>query len=495
MSTVTFSCRTRATFGVCSGLTLPACCRARRTEEAPAISKRVTWGHRGPRRVILLVIAVALILTLGVPSHSYAASLLTLQALDVLETQYVDPVEPVPLLNAALAGIRRAIHVPADDLPPLPVGTSREAALRLFSHLLEVAATRSGMSIEELDRASVQAMVDSLHDSHTYFLPPSAYEEQEASLYGEPTYTGIGIRTATAGEGERGVLYVAEIFPGSPAAAAGLHRLDVITAVDGHPVNAADADRLPDLIRGAPGSQVTLTVSRGGQVLELPVVRDQITPRPVIAEALTNGVLRIAVVEFTRDTAGAILGEVQRLGGAPAGIILDLRGNPGGLLIEAEYAAGLFVPEGTVLGLEEGRGDRSTVVARGEDVPLRSVPLVILVDRETASAAELLASGLRDAGRARVVGTHTAGALGAAITVPLSEGGLSVTIARLRGARGETIENVGIDPDIQVDVGVADVLAGRDTPAEAAAQMVLTGQHGPGPGPAVRDLRHGRTVP
>lgn len=438
----------------------------------------------------LLVAAVGVLLVLGA-TQAQAASLLTSQALDVLQAQYVEIVDPVRLLNAALAGVRQAIRVPPDDLPPLPAGTSPGDALRLFTALLEDAAARSGQSAEKLDRVAVQAMLESLHDSHTYVLPPSAYEEQEAGLYGDSSYAGIGIRTATVGEGERGLLYVAEVFPGSPAEVAGLRRLDVLTAVDGYPVSASDTERIAELIRGTPGTRVTLTVSRQGRILEVPVIRNQITPRSVVSGVLVNGSLRIAVGEFTRDTAGVLWEAVRRAGGSGGGIVVDLRGNPGGLLIEAEYVAGLFLPEGTVLGVEEGREGRGAIVARGEEAPLRHVPLVILVDRETASAAELLAVGLRDAGRARIVGTRTAGALGAAITVPLSQGGMSVTIARILGARSEVIENVGVTPDTPVDLDVADVLAGRDLPLEEA-EATLAGLCGTcrsreSPSPAVRE--------
>jgi carboxyl-terminal processing protease len=399
---------------------------------------------------------------------------LAVQAVQALLQHYVDPVDPVALLNTAIAALRSLSHLPPDDLPPLSPGTPLALADRIYADRLAHAQAASGRPRAELDQAATSAMLDSLHDSHTYYLPPSDYAEQEAELQGAAAYAGVGILIAQVQDdsGTRWI-FAADVFPGSPADAAGVQRFDRIVAVDGHSLENATIPDASSLLRGAPGTTVTLRIDRHGAPVTLTIRRAPITIPAASAHELPGGILWVRLRSFADGAAESVAKLIRAHSGpdAPRGIILDLRGNPGGVLTEASRVAGLFLPTGTPIARITDRDTSDTLRAEGTPAFL-TVPLVALIDGQSGSASEIVASALKDAGRATLVGETTAGALGAAITVPLSEGGMSITVARILGARGETIEGVGVAPDLASRLSPQDILRAHDTQLEDAARVV-----------------------
>jgi carboxyl-terminal processing protease len=251
---------------------------------------------------------------------------------------------------------------------------------------------------------------------------------------------------------------VVDVFPGSPAARAGLTRADLIVQVG----STSLANRTPDfssrLIQGRAGTPVMLTVVRGGHRMVLRIVRANLVIPVATGNVATYRGMKIGDVQLTSFTQGAgaeLRTQVQKVrhGGARA-LILDLRENGGGLLDEAVNVASIFIPDGTIVSTDGRSQPRQVYVAKGGAIPT-SIPMVVLVDRGTASAAEIVTGALRDRGRATVVGTHTYGKGVFQEIEPLPNGGaLDITVGEYFTPNGTNLggggvrEGAGISPDL-----------------------------------------------
>ncbi|HYM68948.1 MAG TPA: S41 family peptidase [bacterium] len=438
------------------------------------------------------VVALAVVfIVAGAPRVIFAqtadAAALTLEALNVLEEEYVDPVRPVPLLNAALAELRADTHLSTSVVPDIPTGTSEGIARTWFQREFAIVADRSQAAGIDLAEAATAAMLASLHDSHTSYYTPETLKEIEAEMRHETSFTGIGITVGqvTDRAGTKWVM-VTEVYPGSPAETSGIRRFDVIQSVDGHEIGDADLGTAAQLIRGPAGSSVTLLLRRAGETLTASPTRGPVRIEPAWASVLGSGIGYLRIAAFTADSATITGRALQSLGPIP-GLVIDLRGNPGGIVTEVQSVAGLFVPAGTVIGRVHGHGTEGEAMRATGLGGATNVPIVVLTDGGTASAAEILTGGLRDARRATIVGERTAGALGGSVTIKLGYGGMSVTVERIQGPRDEVVEGRGIAPDIPVRLTGDDVEAGRDSQLHAA-ESVIASQH-PAVDPAPRFRR------
>ncbi|HEX4836846.1 MAG TPA: S41 family peptidase [bacterium] len=419
----------------------------------------------------LLALSLLLVPFTQVQHAAAADASLVIAALHVLEQEYVDPVQPVPLLNAAIATLRKASSLSADALPEIPAGTQETEASAQFTGEFSRAAEAGGVSETQLAYTATAAMLASLHDSHTYFLDPVQLRESRRQLFGNPGFTGIGVtiiqRKDAAGVGW---IFIEDVFPGSPAKAAGLQRFDKVLQVDGKPlqnVNVLDASQT---IRGPAGSTASLVIQRGGQTLQLAVVRAPIRVPPIEGRFLVPGVAYLKIFEFSQGAGSQLRKVVEELQvqGHIRWAVLDLRGDPGGLIVEAANVGGVFLPPRTVLARITERGQQPSQLRTAGFPLLRRTPLVILVDGGSASASEILAGAFKDEHRATIVGEKTAGALGGSVTVALPEGGMSVTVERILSPNNSQVEGVGITPDVPVALTVADMERGQDTQLEAA---------------------------
>lgn len=417
---------------------------------------------------IAVVLAVAVGLA-GFPAYTPARAAdasLVYATLNALAQRHVDEPDPVQLLRAALEGVREAlrragISVEIPDIRATDFVLAREEFQQRFD---EAAARASGRISEvELQYAAARAMASSLGDSHTGFLSPQEMEERRRQQFNEAGYTGIGILLLA----KSGRFYVRRVFPGSPAELAGLRDFDRILAIDGQSTEGMTSEDVSGRIRGPGGTPVTLTVRRPGFPVPLTfsVVRAPIVVPTVETRVLPGQVGYLRFSQFTQGSSFQLRQALQDLlRGGIRGLLLDLRGNPGGFVAELNRVADYLLGPGLPLYTTESRAEgRTTQFTRGPRVLPPNVPLVVLVDEDTASAAELLSAALQEHGRGTLVGTRTAGAVLISITVPLPGGaGVTVAIARLYTPRGAVLEKNGLKPDVEVDLALEDLDRGVD---------------------------------
>jgi carboxyl-terminal processing protease len=282
-------------------------------------------------------------------------------------------------------------------------------------------------------------------------------------------------------ESPRG-LRVNRVFPSAPAARAGIHRGDLVVAVDGHSLAGRASSVSSALIRGRPGTAVTLTVESGRRRRTVRVRRARVAAPSVESSLRTVRGRREGVVSLSGFTVGAhgeVRAAVDRLLRRGArGIVLDLRGNGGGILDEAVLVASVFIPDGTVVSTDGRTRPRQVYRATGDAIPGR-IPVVVLVDRGSASASEIVAGAIQDRHRGEVVGTRTFGKGVFQEVRELDNGGaLEITVGEyfLPSGRnlggGGTRRGAGIHPD----VGASDRPATRADEALDAALDSLAGE-------------------
>ena len=254
---------------------------------------------------------------------------------------------------------------------------------------------------------------------------------------------------------EGDIVIVDPPMPGSPAAAAGLQAGDIITSVDGRPLAGLTVDQAAELIRGPVGTEVDLGIRRGEETLEVTLVRDHIPIISVRSQMLEEesgiGYLRISVFnEHTGQEVREALAALEKEG--VRGLVLDLRRNPGGILKVAVEVAGLFLPAGEPVLHVRGRDGEEQSITTFDEPLCPHLPMVVLVDGGSASAAEILAGALQDTGRASLVGTRTFGKGSVQTIYPLGDdGAVRLTTALYITAGGHFIDKEGIQPDVTVE--------------------------------------------
>ncbi len=311
--------------------------------------------------------------------------------------------------------------------------------------------------------AAVRAMVGEL-DPHSLYLTDEELRLFEEDVRG--TYGGVGIEVVAEGDAWR----IVGVVPGAPADRAGVRSGDRVLAVNGVAPGKAERAELLAALRGPVGGTVTLKLApRGDAEAQRDVVlaRAVVTAQSVVVEEPIVDARGIAVVrirQFQDTTRDAFAVAEARILAEPRvrGLIVDLRGNPGGLVDVARTVADRFIANGPIHGMAL-RGQTPREAIADAEAPLGSLPLAVLVDASTASAAELLAAALRDRVGALVVGERTFGKGTVQILVPLDGGGaLDVTVGEYRTACGASIQATGLEPDLVFGAGEGERRAQRE---------------------------------
>ncbi|MBN1979313.1 MAG: S41 family peptidase [Anaerolineae bacterium] len=385
---------------------------------------------------------------------------------------------PAPTVQDVLpTGMPTITPAPTFTPAPIPTPASEdEEAFQLFWEAWGIVQRDYYGELpdeQEVTYAAIRGMLNALNDPYTSFIEPEEVAVRAEDDSGE--YEGIG---AYVDMDEDGKLLIVEPFEGSPAEAAGLQAGDRVIAVDGVSIIGMSLYEAISLVRGPAGSEVTLLVEREGvaEPFEVIVTRERFELEIVDVEMLDTGIGYIRLREFgARATEKMEEGLEELLAQNPRGIVFDLRFNPGGWLDQALGVADLFLSDGVILTQRWKDGREEIFRARAGDIG-EDIPLVVLVDRGSASASEIVAGALQDHGRAILIGEVTFGK-GAVQTVhTLSDGSqLIVTSAMWFTPKNQPIHGHGLTPDIEVPYP-EELEPGEDPQLERAIEYFLKGE-------------------
>jgi carboxyl-terminal processing protease len=320
------------------------------------------------------------------------------------------------------------------------------------------------------------AMVASLNDPYSHYYDPAAY--RSFLDQSNPHLSGVGIDVMPDSQGLR----VVDVFPDSPAARAGLAHGDLIVQVGSVKLAGRSSAFASRLIRGRAGTRVRLVIRRGTHSRTVTIVRANIVVPVASGQLVSYHGLKLGELRLTAFTSGSgseLRGDVKQvLRRGAQGLILDLRENGGGLLDEAVNVASIFIADGTIV-TTRGRSQPTQVyTARGGAIATR-IPMVVLVDRDTASAAEIVTAALKDRGRATVVGTRTYGKGVFQEVEPIPGGGaLDITVGEYFTPNGTNLGGGGVREGrgVEPNVLASDDLRSRRDRALTVAERTLAGK-------------------
>lgn len=425
----------------------------------------------------LVAMALALVLPLGScvtgsgESASTAARPATMERVvtsgySLIASRYIDPIESRSLSLFALRGMTNldpAIEI--DELPDSQIAvrmgdktlgsweSPKSDDVRGWARLTAQAVSASFgtstiLQAYQSDRVLKAVMEGALQplDKHSRYSDPVSASDARFSREGAG---GIGISIRSV----EGRVRIASIFPGMPAARAGFQVDDVIARINGENADGWDERQIVSRLRGEIDSEVTMTVVRGGRTdYTAKITRALIIP-PTVLYSREGDIALIKVSGFNQATTSRLQDAIEQaqadIGDGLSGIVLDLRGNPGGLLDQAISVADLFLEEGVVTSTRGRHPDSGHVYRSGGGAIATTVPMVILINGRSASAAEIVAAALQDRGRAVVIGTNSYGKGSVQTVVRLpNEGELTLTWSRLYAPSGYSWHEIGVMPTV-----------------------------------------------
>lgn len=347
----------------------------------------------------------------------------------------------------------------------LPFGMSNTAKIRQIEEMLDT------YYVEDYDKKLAEelmytGLVAGVGDPYTYYLSADSLAEQVEKNSGH--FVGIGVEIYA---GDDGYIVVSSVTPGGPAEAAGILAEDKITEVDGESITGKTAADVSALVKGEEGTDVTLTIFREstGEVLEKTVTRQDIQVQTVSWRMMDDNIGYISITNFRENTYNQFKEALDTLEAeGMEKLVLDLRNNTGGLVKSAHEIGEELLPEGIMVYTMDKEGNREDTLC--DDV-YNDVPMVVLVNGNSASAAEILAGAIQDTGRGELIGTTTFGKGLVQRLFTLPDGsGLNVTIQKYYTPNGTSIHGVGITPDYEVELP-EEYAQQTNIPAEADTQL------------------------
>ena len=296
----------------------------------------------------------------------------------------------------------------------------------------------------KLSHGTVQGLVSALGDPFSAYYDPAAYKKLQDSLQGR--YSGVGIYLTFGA----GYPVIAGTVPDSPAAKAGLQSGDQIVKVGDTDMKGATADQATAAIQGPNGTKVTMTIARGSTTFQVTITRAEIQVPSVRSSVIGDQVLYVRIYQFGGNTSKEFDNVLKNQLPGAKGVVLDLRDDPGGYVSAANDVISEFVTSGETFELRDRNGNVERTDASGQH-RAPSIPLVILVNANSASASEITAGSLQVLKRGKLVGTTSYGKGSVQLDFPLSDGSdLHLTIKRWYLSNGVTIDHKGLAPDITV---------------------------------------------
>jgi len=364
------------------------------------------------------------------------------------------------VLAAALATVHAGQALAQSDSNgnlPLPIDD-----VRMFTEALEAIRTAYVDEIDDrtLLEYAIRGMLNGL-DPHSAYLTADDYDELQESTQGE--FGGLGIEI---GE-EDGYIKIISPIDDSPAARAGIMPGDLIVEIDGRPVRDMSVNDAVELLRGEIGTSISLTLRRANEpeLIDVTLERETITATSVRGFTMEPGYAYLRIAQFRVNTGREVVNTLRELQAENddelRGLILDLRNNPGGVLGASVDVADAFLSGGRVVYTDGRLRETDNDYYASDDDPSRGVPMVVLINAGSASAAEIVAGALQDHRRAVIMGTQSFGKGSVQTVLPLSnERALKLTTSLYYTPDGRSIQAQGITPDIVVDQG----LVTRQTP-------------------------------
>ena len=320
-----------------------------------------------------------------------------------------------------------------------------------FDKLIEMQEIAQYYYIEDVEandmiEGAAMGLLTGLDDPYTFYYTPEAYAEYWEDDKGE--YAGVGIQIT--GNYATGLCTISRVFDNGPALEAGVHKGDILYKVEDLYVDAYSLQDAVDIMRGTPGTDVNVTFLRNGEEISFVLTRAQINVNRVEAMMLDEVIGYIMLYEFMGDCAVKFETALNDLVAQGAkGVIIDLRDNPGGAVDDAKAIGDLFLDKGTLCYLEYRDGTREYYHTKNGKT---EVPLVILMNENSASSSEILAGALKDRADATIVGVQSYGKGIVQSLIPLSDdgSGMQLTIAQYFTPNGNKVHKIGITPDVEI---------------------------------------------
>lgn len=327
-------------------------------------------------------------------------------------------------------------------------GTLGEAVsekIDILEYMIDQYYYKDEISREDLENGIYQGLMDAVGDPYT-----SYFSAEDFNTFMEQTtgaYYGIGAYVAQ--DIERNYPKINSPIPGSPAEEAGLRPNDIIYEVDGVSTYGMDLDKVVSLIKGEEGTSVNINIYRDGEYMDVKVERRQVKIPTVEQEMMEDGMAYIRIIEFDDVTPGQFEEALQTSRNeGMKGLVLDLRGNPGGSVNAVVDVARMLLPEGLVVYTEDKYGKREEYQCDGSHE--FELPLVVLVDGNSASASELLSGAIQDYKKGTLVGTTTFGKGIVQQLLTLRDGSaIKITVSSYYTPKGRNIHGTGIEPDVE----------------------------------------------
>ena len=340
-----------------------------------------------------------------------------------------------------------------------------------FTAFCEAYSKLKDQYVDQLDdktlaEGAIQGMFQfGVKDPYSAYMPPTDYQSALGDLSGK--FEGIGAEMALKNTTDEGnleacpqlsdtcVLVVVAPIAGSPAEAAGLKSGDIVRAVDGTDVSGSTMQEQITKVRGQAGTDVTLTIERGGETFDLKITRAEIQVQEVESRMLQPGIGYIALNGFSDASPDQFRAALQRLLDKGADqIVFDLRDNPGGYIVAAQEVASEFIKSGLIFSQESSGDETKDWEATGNGLATDpSIDVVVLVNGGSASASEIVSAALKETGRATIVGQPSFGKNTVQVWAPLeNDGGVRITISRWFTPEHHSVAPDGVQPDVTVEI-------------------------------------------
>jgi len=357
-------------------------------------------------------------------------------------------------------------------------GKVNTAPLQEAIRLIEAQYVDGSLDPAKLSQGSVQGLIAALNDPYSAYYDPDQYKRLQDSYAGR--YSGIGVYLKFG----TGYPEITGTVPGSPAALQGLRVGDQIVKAGDVDMKGVTSDKATAAIQGANGTSITLTIMRGQETLTVSLTRAEITIPSVSSLLIATNILYVRIYSFGSSTSTEFADALKRGLPGAKGVVLDLREDPGGFIDAADDVISEFVSSGETFELRDRNGNVETHNVGNEHLA-PTVPLVVLVDGSSASAAEIVAGSLQVHKRAKLIGTLTFGKGSVQQDFKLSDGSdIHLTIKRWYLPNGETIDHKGLQPDVTValpnqtdefDVMHPDLGYAKDLQLNAALTLLAAG--------------------